>query len=331
MKNMIKRIIVGVAVVLIVGFVRSCEVHAIVLNPYYGYVKTNRDINGGWVPGNYLIINNVNDTQFAYNNNITGIGMAFNGLPNDGNSYTIYGSGTATNSSVVIMVFGSNSGFNSTNINDLLVHTNRVSICYTSPTSNGINLPNSTYIYTNFTYSCSGLTGYSNYFIAIYDVSGNLPASGNVLGMLFSISYAPSNEVEVLQNIQIETEKQTQELNKMNDFLKDTSTPSDSEYNFSDNNADNGVINQLVTMPITLTQAFLNGFNGSCSPYNLGNLLGTDLILPCINPGNYLGVLWNVIDVIISGMFIYIFGKRLVKIFNDVTNMKENQIDEVFD
>ena len=84
-------------------------------------------------------------------------------------------------------------------------------------------------------------------------------------------------------------------------------------------------------MPITLTQAFLNGFNGSCTPFNLGNLMGTDLIIPCINPGSYLGTIWNIIDIIISGVFIYIFGKRLVKIFNDVTNMKENQIDEVFD
>lgn len=120
-------------------------------------------------------------------------------------------------------------------------------------------------------------------------------------------------------------------INETNDFLKDTSSPNVSEYDFSSNNAQNGVITELITMPINLVRSFLNGFNSSCQPFVLGNLLGTNLTLPCINPGQHLGVIWNMIDVIISGLFIYVFGKKCVKIFNDITNMKENQIDEVFD
>lgn len=148
------------------------------------------------------------------------------------------------------------------------------------------------------------------------------------------------NQTQINQNNQIiQEEKNTQTkidnntnaINNVNDTLTDDSVPDMGDYDFSSNNAQNGVINNLILMPINLIRAFNNGFNSSCSQFNLGSLYGTNLYLPCINPGDYLGNIWSVIDVIISGIFIYVFGKKCVKIFNDITNLKENQVDEVFD
>lgn len=99
---------------------------------------------------------------------------------------------------------------------------------------------------------------------------------------------------------------------------------------WSSKNANNGVINQLVQMPITLLNGVVSGLSGTCTPYNLGNLFGTDLILPCVNMSNILGSVWTLIDVIISGVFIFLFGGRCVKMFNDFTNLRSGQIDQLY-
>lgn len=91
--------------------------------------------------------------------------------------------------------------------------------------------------------------------------------------------------------------------------------------------AENSTITQLITMPITLYSSILNGMQATCQPFVLGNLLGTNLTIPCINIGNYLGnVLWSMIDIIISGFAIYSISKKLIKIFNNFSSMKEGDV-----
>ena len=103
--------------------------------------------------------------------------------------------------------------------------------------------------------------------------------------------------------------------------------PSNSINSFKNNLASNGVITQLVTLPVTLFSNVLNSVNGSCSSYNLGSLLGTDLILPCINISNYLGsTLWSVIDVLISGLFVYSISRKFIKVFENLSSMKEGDV-----
>lgn len=103
--------------------------------------------------------------------------------------------------------------------------------------------------------------------------------------------------------------------------------PSNSINSFKNNLASNGVITQLVTLPVTLFSNVLNSVNGSCSSYNLGSLLGTDLILPCINISNYIGAtLWNVIDVLISGFFVYAISRKFIKVFENLSSMKDGDV-----
>ena len=92
-----------------------------------------------------------------------------------------------------------------------------------------------------------------------------------------------------------------------------------------------GSITDLLTLPIKLIQGFVNGLNSSCVPFNLGNLYGTDLILPCINISSFIGMpLWTTIDILFSGFMILHIGKKFVKIFNDFTNLRSNQMDDLY-
>lgn len=90
---------------------------------------------------------------------------------------------------------------------------------------------------------------------------------------------------------------------------------------------ENGVITELITLPISLFQNVLGSINGTCTEYNLGNLLGTELKLPCINISNYIGsTLWNVIDILFSGFFVLVIGKKMIKAFNGFTSMEEGDV-----
>lgn len=96
-------------------------------------------------------------------------------------------------------------------------------------------------------------------------------------------------------------------------------------------NASNGVITQLLTLPINLLNAIVNGIQTSCSNFSLGSLFDNEIVLPCINISNYIGsALFTTIDLLISGFMIYNISKKLIKIFNDFTNLKSNQIDEIY-
>ena len=65
----------------------------------------------------------------------------------------------------------------------------------------------------------------------------------------------------------------------------------------------------------------------TCKPFVLGALFGTNLTIPCINIGSYLGsALWGMIDVIISGFAIFSISKKLIKIFNNFSSMKEGDV-----
>ena len=118
----------------------------------------------------------------------------------------------------------------------------------------------------------------------------------------------------------------TDSINDTNDTLKDSSVddPNGDINSMKGKLASNGVITQLLTLPVTLYQSVLNNINGSCSTFNLGSLWGHNLSLPCIQPENYLGSsLWGVIDILCCGLFILSFRKRMVDIFNHMSSLKD--------
>lgn len=104
--------------------------------------------------------------------------------------------------------------------------------------------------------------------------------------------------------------------------------PSSKFDDFESKVASNNVIARLVLLPVTLFQWVLVGVNNVCTtPISLGSLFGSELIIPCINLENYLGSsLFNVIDVLISGLFVYTIGKKMISVFNTLSSLKEGDV-----
>lgn len=129
---------------------------------------------------------------------------------------------------------------------------------------------------------------------------------------------------------QIQKQEETnQAIKDTNDTLKDDTTdnPSNSFNDYNDKLAKNGVITNLITLPIRLFTNILNSINGTCTTFTLGDLMGTNLTLPCINIANYLGsTIWNVIDILISGLFVRSIAKKMIKVFENFSSMREGDV-----
>ena len=118
----------------------------------------------------------------------------------------------------------------------------------------------------------------------------------------------------------------TQAVNDVNDSINDSSTddPTSDLNDMNQNQTSNSVISDLLLLPVTLFQNILNAINGTCNSFNLGNLFNSNLTLPCINIKRYLGdALYNVIDVLISGLFVLSIRKKFVDIFQNITSLKD--------
>ena len=131
----------------------------------------------------------------------------------------------------------------------------------------------------------------------------------------------------------IESNNNTQEsIDNLNDSITDSSVDNPSSALNGMNNyfGSNGVISDLLLLPVRLYQSIVNTIDGTCSAFNLGTLFNHQLTMPCINLSTRLGnSLYGVIDVLISGFFILTIRKKFVDIFNHFTslNMGGNELE----
>lgn len=187
--------------------------------------------------------------------------------------------------------------------------------------------------------STSGGSGinYINNFTDLYNQLEQIKNRDNVFyhdvyvlieNKLNAILQALQNNQTSITNIQ----QNTQQINDaINDSSIDSSNAVSSASSWNSKNATNGTITQLLTLPITLLNAIVSGISTSCSSFSLGILFGTNITLPCINLSNIIGSsLFTTIDILFSGFMILAISKKLIKIFNDFTNLKSNQIDELY-
>lgn len=172
----------------------------------------------------------------------------------------------------------------------------------------------------------------------------NVPEGANQLNFNFASldgTYSPTNIMLTRGSISkpyceygtylSKLDETTNSINNLDGTLKDNNIDENgiaSAFDsFNDYLDENSTITQLITLPITLYTAILNNLNGTCSPFNLGKLYGEDLILPCINISQYLGnALWSMIDIIISGFAIYAISKKMIKVFNNFSSLKEGDV-----
>lgn len=168
------------------------------------------------------------------------------------------------------------------------------------------------------------------YFLMGYDLESLGNADSLTAAQLDTIiknsGLATASSVQEVKNSVKEIK---QEANNINNSINnsDVDDPSSSINSFNDKLAENGVITQLIGLPVTLFTKVLNSVNGTCTSYNLGSLFGTEIVFPCINMFNILGGnLWSVIDVLISGLFVYSISKKFIKVFEHMSSMNEGDV-----
>lgn len=138
-----------------------------------------------------------------------------------------------------------------------------------------------------------------------------------------------NNTNQIINNQNQNADKINDSINDVNNSITDSSTdnPSSSFDSFNDKIATNGVITDLITLHIKLFTNVLNNINGTCKTFNIGNLFGANLSFPCIDLSKYFGsTLWNVIDVLFSGFFVLIISKKMIKVFENFSSMREGDV-----
>lgn len=148
----------------------------------------------------------------------------------------------------------------------------------------------------------------------------------NILNAQNSIN----NNMNIMKNeIKQKQQETTDAVQEQTDFLKDTSTPNSGDIDNVLNtvNTNNANVSDLVNLIPSTLQVIINGFNQGCSGgYSLGSLFGTELVLPCINPVEFLGsFLWGIIDSILCLFYLIPFSKWLVNTYNDLTSLKNRR------
>lgn len=154
-------------------------------------------------------------------------------------------------------------------------------------------------------------------------------SSSDVQNVINNSGLATATDVQSVNSAVNEVKKDINELNQTqketNNILKDDNIDS-SKTTIEDKSADasKSPISSLLTLPLKLLNNIHTGLSGTCSALNLGSLLGTDLVLPCINLEQRLGsYLWGLIDYGFCIFLIYNVGMLAVKIWTDVIMMRD--------
>lgn len=356
-KYIFKRVIIGLILGIIFMNINKCDVFAdtnVTFPSYYGWIGSTRFYSDGYY-NNYTYADiNMSGTGIVIRQDVANSGSG--GLAVFSGSIittSVLGSGTVTNGLLNIsqLNFGGNECFYEVT-EPVSIGNNQRLYAFTSycPIKNKtFDIPAGSNIF-EMTFGVS--TGISRIgFSTVTVADGTDPNILTIVNLLQQLRQNNIYQLDVQQlirqylnsydsvlmqsiingnnNIQSAINSTNQSIQETNDTLKDDSTddPDTKITEISGKVATNNVISDLVLLPVTLFSKVLNSLNGSCSTYSLGELYGHEITFPCINVGSYIGgVLWGVIDVVISGLLIYAISRKFVKVFNELSSLKEGDI-----
>lgn len=332
-KNIIKRILIGVGIIFILNFFRTGSLFGFINTYALDQIQLSNSSGAvlwsGGLTDNFINVNNVKYIIFKFNLDTASqskytLDWQF--------SYTSGGNGSP-GLHLDWFLLGSNSYQNPNNswttLNQQPIGASQTYLQYINSVPftssyNGTQQGQLTYSFdtprrvTQITYENKRL----NY-------TGSTSAETNATinnGVNNIINNNNTNTNNIINNQNNNTNKIIDSQNKTNDTLNDSTTddPSSDISSMNGKLASNGSITQLLTLPIQMYQSILNSVSGSCSPFSLGSLYNHDLTLSCINLKNLLGsTLYSIIDILISGLFILSFRKKMVDIFNHMTSLND--------
>lgn len=364
-RYIIKRVIIGVLICLILSFIRTCEVHALenFVSPYdlsyrryraneyaityarnctdstcfYDSVgTTTRGVfytgNGGYTFNNTKIImfnigyyDSSNKTDQVAN-------VSINNMP-------CYYSVSHAQS---LLDDGSNDmQYESTSISAYCVTNFNVVISGNSPLIEVNYLTNARHSIISLSKIRFVQDDSMNTIISLLQTANgyNLTHENLLIQIRDRLNTIIQNEGSIKSSIDSQSQQQhsdavsqKQSTDNINDSINNSNVddPNSSLTEMDNKIATNSVISDLLLLPVTLFQNILNSINGTCSTFNLGSLFGTNLTMPCIDIEGVIGpILWGVIDVLLSGIFVLSIRKKFVDIFENITSLKDggNQLE----
>lgn len=189
----------------------------------------------------------------------------------------------------------------------------------------------SIYLSTIVNYPYNFMTGVSQNLTYECNVTNEAIVSQSIVNTQNIINNQNSNTNAIIGSVGASSQNiinnQNSNTNKITDEISSEEEPDTDDYleGFSENMASDTPISDLITMPLTLLNAYVNGVSANCSPYNLGSLLGTNLVLPCINLQQRLGSnLWGVIDALVSIFMIYNIAMLFISAFEGFTSLRDD-------
>lgn len=183
-------------------------------------------------------------------------------------------------------------------------------------------------IYSEIQVIANNTNNINNNLLSIYgsitDVEGLIRTqTAQIMASTNAIVTAITGQTNSITNAQNQT---TGAINDVNDSINDSSVddPNSDLSDMQDNEISNSVISDLLLLPINMFENIVSAIGGTCSSFPLGELLGTSLVLPCINISSLIGQsLWNVIDILFCGIFVLSIRKKFVDIFENITSLKD--------
>lgn len=178
------------------------------------------------------------------------------------------------------------------------------------------------------TFTCNNLNLSHNYNFIIIDAA----ARRYSIRQQFDVDCQLTNEgvvSQVIDNANSNTDKiiknQNENSNKINDSITSEESPDINSDFWNDIYVDKyNPVSNLITMPITLLQAYLNGFNSTCEPFVIGELFDYNIVFPCINLEKYLGsTLWTSIDVLFTIFMVYELAMLFISIYEGITSLDD--------
>lgn len=195
------------------------------------------------------------------------------------------------------------------------------------------------YIPVKYGYSYTQ-SGFTSLFVETYDL--NYKKISSLRQETFTITDSNTKYIRLNSKIEgysgkiILNKKCTNKIDKTNDKLDATNDKlndlngniSSEDYDNPDfsnlETADDTPISDLVTMPLSLLNKFINAMSGTCKPYNLPFFNDSTISFPCFNGEKYFGSnLWNTIGLFMSFFMIYEIGMLAVQAFNDFTSLRD--------
>lgn len=276
----------------------SCQVFNANSGLMYGQMTINYQFNKGYV---YIIEFDVDMEYYSAPNKIPSTTLRQNGLILYSSDYSYFYYPTCTPQLTTKVVNAGSDGFGEFVTNTKLTCT--------------IEMPND-----------YGVLVYINQSNSTGWIGAQFKLNGNI-----SINTVSMGNASIIEN-QNQNQQQTNErLDNIENTLTDSTVDNDNVIDTFDTlNGlidDSGVITSLMILPVNLFSQINTSVQSECTTFNLGNLFGHNLSLPCINLENILGnELWIMIDILFSGLFVYHIAKVFIRMFDNMTSLSEGDV-----